>query len=55
MVNYLFNETGIKIITASVLPENKASAGVLKKNGFKYSLYSVPENWGYEKPLKTDK
>ena len=55
MVDWLFCKTDIKIITASVMPENKASAGVLKKNGFKCAVYSVFENWGYPHLTKADK
>ncbi|MBR3551786.1 MAG: GNAT family N-acetyltransferase [Clostridia bacterium] len=55
MVGYLFNETDIRIVTASVMPKNRASAGVLKKNGFHCVQYSVPENWGYALPTRADK
>ena len=34
MVDYLFKETDIEIITASTMVENKASARMLEKNGF---------------------
>lgn len=55
VVEYLFTETDVKIITASVLRENEASSKVLKKLGFRCVLRSVPENWGYFRPLLTDK
>ena len=55
LVRYLFSETDIRYITASVLPENEASAAVLKKNGFRKALYSVPEDWGHARLEKTDK
>ena len=55
MTGHLFNETLVRIITASVIPENKASAGVLKKNGFRCVLRSVPENWGHPLPTPADK
>ena len=55
MVDWLFSETTVKIITASVMPENQASAHVLKKNGFWCIAHSVPEDWGYPRPVKTDK
>lgn len=55
MVGFLFGETDVKIITASVMPENRASAQVLKKNGFRCAAYAVWENWGYALPTKTDK
>lgn len=55
LVNWLYTETDIEIITASTLPENKASAAVLKKNGFTLVVKNSPEDWGYEEPLPTDK
>ena len=55
VVEYLFNETEIRIITASVDPKNKASAEALKKKGFRCVLHSVPENWGNPLPNFTDK
>ena len=55
LVNYLYGKTDIEIITASTLPANKASARVLEKNGFELVVHNSPEDWGYEKPLPTDK
>ncbi len=55
MVGYLFSETDVKIITASVMPENRASARVLEKNGFRLAARAVLENWGYPRPTKADK
>lgn len=55
MVAYLLNETDVKIITASTMIENKASASVLKKNGFKRVAHAVLENWGFQTPTVTDK
>ena len=55
MVEYLFHETDIEIITASTLIENRASANVLEKNGFTLVAHAADEDWGYEKPLATDK
>lgn len=52
---YLLNDTNVEIITASTMPENKASANVLKKNGFKRILQSVYEDWGYPALTKADK
>ena len=34
MIDYLYNDTDIEIITASTMVENRASANVLMKNGF---------------------
>lgn len=55
MVDYLYNETDIEIITASTMVENRGSARVLEKNGFDLVVHAVPEDWGYEEPTITDK
>lgn len=55
IVDFLFNETEVKVITASVMPENSGSANVLKKNGFRRVLRSVPGDWGFSKPVFADK
>ena len=55
MTGYLFHEAGIKIITASTMIENKASARVLMKNGFSLVHISIDEDWGYDEPTATDK
>lgn len=55
MVRYLLEEAGIRIITASTMVGNHASANVLKKNGFRHLTYTVLENWGYAKPILTEK
>ncbi len=55
MVDYLYNETDIEIIAASSLPANKGSAGVLRKLGFDLVVKDSDEDWGYDKPLPTDK
>lgn len=55
MVDYILNETDVEIITASTMLENKASAKVLRKNGFKHIAHAAPENWGYPLPTLTDK
>ena len=55
MIDYLYGETDIEIITASTMVENKASARVLQKNGFELVASGVGEDWGYETPTITDK
>ncbi|MBQ7595459.1 MAG: GNAT family N-acetyltransferase [Clostridia bacterium] len=55
MISFLFYKTNIKVITASTMVENTASANVLKKNGFKRIAHDVFENWGYPSLTKTDK
>ena len=55
MIDYLYQETDIEIITASTMIENQASARVLKKNGFSLVVHAVGEDWGYDEPTVTDK
>ncbi len=55
MIEYLYDETDIEIITASTMVENQASANVLRKNGFQMVVHAVDEDWGYDKPTVSDK
>ena len=55
MVDYLFNETDIEIITAHTMVENQASAGVLRKTGFRLAVHAAEEDWGYGEPTLADK
>jgi len=55
LVDYLYNETDIEIITASTMIENQASAKVLIKNGFDLVIHAAPEDWGYDTPILADK
>ncbi len=55
MVSYLLDETDIEIITASTMIENRASAAVLRKNGFELVAEAVGEDWGYPEPVPADK
>lgn len=55
MMDYLLNSTDVEIITASTMVENKPSARVLIKNGFKLVNSAVPEDWGYAHPTLADK
>lgn len=55
MIDYLYNETDIEIITASTMIENQASARVLEKNDFDLVVHAVPEEWGFEEPTIADK
>lgn len=54
-MDYLYTQTDTKIITASTMMENHASARVLEKNGFLKVLPGVPEDWGYPLPTRADK
>ena len=51
----LLTRRNILLITASVMPENKASARVLQKNGFTRVFHAVYEDWGYPKLTVADK
>lgn len=55
MVEYLYTQTDVEIITASTMVQNRASAHVLEKNGFTMTASSVPEDWGYPQPTIADK
>ena len=55
VVDYIYNQTDIEIITASTMVENRASANVLRKNGFSMVSHAVDEDWGFEQPTITDK
>ena len=55
MVDYLYSQTDIEIITASTMIENKASARVLEKCGFLMTAANVPEDWGFDSPTMADK
>ena len=55
MLGYLFGRTDIRLVTASTLPGNAASARVLEKSGFILAEELAPEDWGFEAPLPTNK
>ena len=55
MIDYLYGETDIEIITASTMVENRASAKVLLKNDFALVVSGVGEDWGYAQPTPADK
>ena len=55
LVEFLRNETDIEIIAASSLPANKGSAAVMRKAGFELVVHNSLEDWGFDKPLPTDK
>ena len=55
MVGYLYGQTDIEIVTASVMVENPASARVLEKCGFIRTARGVEEDWGFEEPTIVDK
>ena len=55
MVRYLYGETDIEIITASVAVENAASSHMLEKCGFIRTARGVEEDWGFSEPTIVDK
>jgi len=55
LIDYLYGETDIEIITASTMIENRASARVLQKSGFDLVSSAVPEDWGFPVPTIADK
>ncbi len=55
MVDYLYGETDVEIITASTMVENRASARVLEKNGFDLVVEAADEDWGFGESTKADK
>ena len=55
LIGFLADETDIEKISASTMSENKASAHILEKSGFKLVTHAVYEDWGYDTPKLTDK
>lgn len=55
LVRYLTQETGIEIITASTMVENKSITRVVEKNGFLLAVSGVDEDWGYPQPTPANK
>ncbi|MBE6115278.1 MAG: GNAT family N-acetyltransferase [Erysipelotrichaceae bacterium] len=55
LVEYLYTQTDIEIITASTMVENLASERVLEKNDFLVTAKAVPEEWSYPEPTIADK
>lgn len=55
MVDYLYGETDIEIITASTMIDNRAVAKMVAKTDLELVVHDSPEDWGYEEPTRTDK
>lgn len=55
LIRYLYEETDIEIITASIMSENSASARAAEKNGFSLVVKGAKEDWGFEEPVTVDK
>ena len=47
LLEFIRNNTEVELVTAHVLPDNKASARCLLKNGFEY-LLTKTEDWGFD-------
>ena len=55
MVDYLFGETDIEMVTTSSMTENKASANAMIKNGFTLIASDVEEDWGFDEKTLENK
>lgn len=53
LIEYIQSSTQVELITAHVLPDNKASSRCLIKNGFEY-LLTKTEDWGKERLCTAD-
>ncbi|MBQ9872476.1 MAG: GNAT family N-acetyltransferase [Eubacterium sp.] len=54
MKDYLFQEAGIHLITAHIMTENRASARVVRKNGFFNIVENMEEDWGFPETVLVD-
>lgn len=53
LVDFIRDHTEVTLVTAHVIPGNKASARSLLKNGFEY-LLTKAEDWGHDEPTVAD-
>ena len=53
--DYLLRQTDIEVITAHVAKDNKASAEMMRKNGFIAKYQDILEDWGHAEPVLIDK
>ncbi len=53
LLEFTQTKTEVTLVTAHVLPDNKASSRCLLKNGFEY-LFTKEEDWGYGKLSQAD-
>ena len=53
LLTFVQNNTEVELVTAHVIPENKASARCLLKNGFEY-LLTKQEDWGHSQSCAAD-
>ena len=55
MIDELPGRRSIRLIMASTMLRNHASAQVLRKNGFTLALHAVKEDWGFPEATAADK
>ncbi len=55
MIDYLLDQAKMRIITAHVMHENRASAAVAEKCGFEKKYTDIYEDWGFAEPVLIDK
>lgn len=55
MVRYIYDETDIEIITASVMSDNIGSNTIAAQNGFTLVVHDAEEDWGFDEPAKVNK
>ena len=55
IVDYLYSETSIEIITASTMVENNGSNHVVEKCGFTLVVSGSEEDWGFPEPTLANK
>lgn len=55
MTEFLYNEKGIEIITASTMVVNRPAAKAAERAGFDLVVHGAEEDWGYPRPTLADK
>lgn len=55
IINFLFNQTDITMVSSSNMIDNPASGRVLEKNGFSKIEEGILEEWGFSQKVYADK
>ena len=55
IINFLFNQTDITMVSSSNMIGNPASGRVLEKNGFSKIEEGILEEWGFSQKVYADK
>ncbi|MBQ9827093.1 MAG: GNAT family N-acetyltransferase [Lachnospiraceae bacterium] len=55
LIDHVFNEKNLEIITASSMTVNKPAGRVLERCGFSLVISGAEEDWGFKQPTVTDK